>query len=234
MAYNKNKITSMELQATTPYDLTESGFKTGYPTSALFSYKHAGLDENGRPLWYTVDGRKVGNIENESPDVLIFSGQSEPKVNLGMENTFRYKGFSLNFMMVYYGGHKMRVRQYYEVNKMPFGPIDDYYIGSWTPENTETNVPGIGQYGTNVIRDLVNECSDIFVQPADFIKVRNIVFGYSLPHEFIKRLGINHLALSFQIDNPRTLWQKNDMKVDPETKSIRRQTSYIIGLNFNF
>ena len=234
MAYNKNKITSMELQATTPYDLTESGFKTGYPTSALFSYKHAGLDENGRPLWYTVDGRKVGNIENESPDVLIFSGQSEPKVNLGMENTFRYKGFSLNFMMVYYGGHKMRVRQYYEVNKMPFGPIDDYYIDSWTPENTETNVPGIGQYGTNVIRDLVNECSDIFVQPADFIKVRNIVFGYSLPHEFIKRLGINHLALSFQIDNPRTLWQKNDMKVDPETKSIRRQTSYIIGLNFNF
>ena len=234
MAYNKNKITYMEVQATTAYSLISSGFQIGYPTSAMFSYRHAGLDDQGQPLWWTADGRKTASITNESVNSVVYSGQADPKINAAMENTLRYKGFSLNFMMVYYGGHKMRVRQYNQTFTLPFGAVPDYYVNSWTPENKDTNVPGVGQYGAKSIQNQKNEMTDIYVQPADFLKIRNIVLGYDVPKGVIRHIGLNNLQVRFQIDNPRALWQKNDVKVDPETKGIRRPTSYIFGLNFNF
>ncbi|MBS7199073.1 MAG: SusC/RagA family TonB-linked outer membrane protein [Bacteroidales bacterium] len=234
-AYNKNKITSMEIQATSAHELVSSGFKTGYPTSALFSYRYAGLDDSGQPLWTTADGREIGlPIQNESINSLVYSGQSDPKVNMAMDNNIRYKGFSLNFMMVYYGGHKMRVRQYNQLFTLPFGAAADYYVNSWTPENTSTDVPGIGQYGAKSTQPGVNNNGDIFVQPADFIKIRTITLGYDVPHTMLRQVGLNNLQVRFQIDNLPAIWKKNDVKVDAETLGIRKQMSYILGLNFSF
>lgn len=96
-SYNKNRITNMELQAMRARELVSSGFKKGYPTSALFSYRYAGLnqegigerlDELGQPMYWTEDGRKVFSIDiqSESTGVLVYSGQSDPKVTLAMNN----------------------------------------------------------------------------------------------------------------------------------------------------
>ena len=244
-AYNKNKITYMEIQATSAWELVDSGFKVGYPTSALFSYRFSRLRpvdfdpttsaEIGQPLYWDADGREVDlDIQSASPSSLVYSGQSEPKGNIALENTLRYKGFSLNFMMVYYGGHKMRARQYYQTWTLPFGPAGDYYVDSWTPENTDTNVPGIGQYGTQSLQPAVNDNVDIFVRPADFIKIRNITFGYDVPRQILRPLGLSNLQVRFQIDNLPALWKKNKVDVDPETLGIRKQMSYVVGLNFNF
>ena len=191
-------------------------------------------EEVGQPLWWTSDGREVDDIQNASPSSLVYSGQSDPNVNVALDNTLRYKGFSLNFMLVYYGGHKMRVRQYYQMFDLPFGPLADFYTNSWTPENTDTNVPGIGQYGTSSLQPSMIENTDIFVQPANFIKIRNLTFGYDVPKEFIRQIGLNNLQLRFQVNNLPALWKKNNVKVDPETLGIRRQVTYVLGLNFNF
>ena len=241
LAYNKNEITNMEIQATSAWEVVESGFMTGYPTSALFSYRFAGLDQTGeitdmgQPLWWTADGRKIDVlIQSEDIDCLVYSGQSDPKVSMAMDNTLRYKNFSLNFMTVYYGGHKMRVRQYEQTFSLPYGAVADYYVNSWTPENTDTDVPGIGQYSSSAIQNLVNQAGDIFVRPADFIKIRNLTLGYMVPVSLTQRIGMNNLRVTFQLDNIPALWKKNDVGVDPETLGIREQMTYILGLNFNF
>jgi len=54
-----------------------------------------------------------------------------------------------------------------------------------------------------------------------------------LPEKFLKNLGINRVSLRFQIDNPKYLWVKNKVGVDPETLGIRNPSSYIFGLNIN-
>ena len=151
-----------------------------------------------------------------------------------MDNTLRYKNFSLNFMMVYYGGHKMRARSYDQTNVLPYGAAADYYVNSWTPENTDTDVLGIGQYSSSTIQNLVNQAGDIFVRPADFIKIRNLTLGYMVPVSLTQRIGMNNLCVTFQLDNIPALWKKNDVGVDPETLGIREQMTYILGLNFNF
>lgn len=245
-SYNKNKITNIELQTMRARELVSSGFKKGYPTSALFSYRYAGLnqegdgerqDELGQPMYWTEDGRKVFSIDiqTEPTGALVYSGQSDPKVTLAMNNSFHYKGFSLNFMMVYYGGHKMRCRQYAPVWRLnPIYPMADYYLDAWSPTNTDTDVPGIGEWCYTATTTSVYLDTDIFVQPADFLKIRNLTLGYDVPREVVHAIGLNNLQVRFQIDNLPVLWKKNKVGIDPETMGVRKQMSYVLGLNFNF
>jgi hypothetical protein len=239
-AYNKNEITYVEIQATRAMDLISSGLKTGYPVSALYSFQFAGIDEDGQPTWYGSDGGKLLTAQTTDIEALIYSGQTEPKVVMGLENQFRYKGVNLSVMMAYYGGHKMRVLAASPIsNVLLFAAIPSYFTNAWTPENTGTNVPGIGRYSPQRLGgESLN--SDIYVQPADFLKIRNIVLGYDLPTSFLSKIGLSRAALRFQVDNPKYLWVKNKVGADPETASanpdapVCRLTSYIFGLSFNF
>ena len=237
-SYNKNKITQVDIQATKAGDLIDSGLQKGYPVSALFSYRFAGMDDAGQPLFYKADGStdEYMKVYGDLIETAVYSGQTDPKVNIGMENRFSYKGISLNVLMVYYGGHKMRVLQAgpNAKDQIPFGLIRSWNIDSWTPENTDTHVPGFGQYGAPAVSANGTDNADIYVQSADFLKIRNIVLGYDLPKNLLSRIGIHNVAFRFQIDNPKYLWVKNNVHIDPETLSLRRETSYIFGLNFNF
>ena len=234
LASNKNEITKVDVKATKAHELISQKFREGYPVNALFSYRFAGVNEKGEATWYDADDNVVSSIQSADIDVLAFSGQTDPKRSMGMENHFAYKGFSLNVLMVYYGGHKMRVLQAVPTSKLPVRAMPSYYLDSWTPENPFTNVPGIGEYAAKLIVSGESTNSDVYVQPADFIKIRNIVIGYDMPRQFLSKIGLQDVALRFQIDNPKYLWVKNKVGIDPETKSIRRPTSYIFGLNFNF
>lgn len=242
-AYNKNEITSMEYQPSSVWDIVESGFKEGYPASSLFSFHYVGLDQTGvgtmqnwlgQPLYQLSDGRTDHYISRSDVNCIVYSGQSDPKINMAMDNTLRYKGFSLNFMMVYYGGHKMRVRQYQPLYGMGFGPLADYYLDSWSPTNTDTDVPGVGEWSYLSSTSVDYLYADNFVQPANFIKIRNITLGYSVPNRLARQIGLNNLRVTFQLDNIPALWKKNDVGVDSETLGIRNQMTYVLGLNFNF
>jgi len=233
-SYNKNKITSVENDATRAYELTSNPYVVGYPQSALWSYQFAGIDSEtnlGQTLWLDSDGIARHNAQGTGVSAMVYSGQSEPKTIMGLDNTWRYYGFSLSILMAYYGGHKMRCLQEVETFGMPFSSLASYFLNAWTPENP-TNTPGIGRYGSNSLGS-EPRYSDISVRSADFVKIRNIVLGYEFPKTMLRNLGINRLALRFQIDNPKYLWVKNSVHVDPETLGVRNPSAFIFGLNIN-
>ncbi len=240
-SYNKNNITSVENPATTAGALIGNPYKVGYPTSALWSYRFAGISdqegEKGSTLYYIENGNTSHSPESSGLEVLEYSGQSDPKVVMGMDNRFTWNGFSLNILMAYYGGHKMRaMAELDSFNASAFGQffpgtIPSYYLNAWTPENP-TDTPGIGQYGATSVGSTA-EYSDVSIHDADFLKIRNIVFGYELPENWLKGIGVNRVSLRFQIDNPKYLWAKNKVGIDPETLGIRSQSSYIFGINVN-
>ena len=136
--------------------------------------------------------------------------------------------------MAYYGGHKMRALAEEEVlkNSMPYKAMPSYFLNAWTLENP-TDTPGLGRYGSTGVGSEPTYGNNA-IHDADFLKIRNIVLGYSFPEKWLSRIGVNRLSLSFQIDNPKYLWVKNKVGVDPETLGIRSLTSYIFGLNVNF
>jgi TonB-linked SusC/RagA family outer membrane protein len=232
-SYNKNKITHVEIQATRAFELIDTPFKVGYPASALFSYRFAGIDDTGQPTWYTSEGNVDVWDLLMGIDAMEYSGQTDPKWVLGMENQFKYKRFSLNVLAVYYGGHKMRALQAEPMFEVSYGVIPAYFLNAWTPDNLDTNVPGIGRYGASSIGDETTY-TNIYVHPADFLKVRNIVLGYDLPKSTLAKLGLHDATVRVQLDNPKYLWVKNKVGVDPETGSLRTPSSWIFGINFNF
>lgn len=236
MSHNKNVITSVENPSTRAYQLTDNPYVEGYPSSALWSYRFAGISdqkgEKGQTLWYIEDGGKSHNASSKSTSIMEYSGQSEPKVIMGMDNSVRWNGFSFSILMAYYGGHMMRALAETETFGVPATAINNYFLNAWTPENP-TNTPGIGRYASTAVGSEPGY-SDISIHHADFLKIRNIVFGYDFPQQWIKHLGMNRLTLRFQIDNPKYLWVANSVHVDPETLGLRNPSSFIFGLNVNF
>ena len=236
MSHNKNVITSVENPSTRAYQLTDNPYVEGYPSSALWSYRFAGISdqkgEKGQTLWYIEDGGKSHNASSKSTSIMEYSGQSEPKVIMGMDNSVRWNGFSFSILMAYYGGHMMRALAETETFGVPATAINSYFLNAWTPENP-TNTPGIGRYASTAVGSEPGY-SDISIHHADFLKIRNIVFGYDFPQQWIKHLGMNRLTFRFQLDNPKYLWVANSVHVDPETLGLRNPSSFIFGLNVNF
>ncbi|MBQ7441151.1 MAG: hypothetical protein IJV52_06505, partial [Prevotella sp.] len=213
------------------------------PTCALWSYRFAGISSEagieGMTTYYIEPGEDGTPTTTTSPgarsiDVLVYSGQSEPKVVMGMDNSFRWKGLSLSILMAYYGGHKMRAIPFDETFAFSYFPVASYFLDEWDAEtNPNSDIPGVGRYASIAIGS-ETKFVDRSVYNASFLKIRNIVLGYDLPNEWIRHLGMNRVGIRFQIDNPKALWTANKVNVDPETLGLRTPSSFIFGLNVNF
>lgn len=247
-AFNKNKITNVENASTRAYELLSNPYVVGYPTSALWSWRFAGISdaqgEKGMTLWYVENDGKNHSASNASVEVMEYSGQTEPVVIAGFDNRFTWNGFSLSVLMAYYGGHVMRALIEDETFDVGSGQaVGSYFLNAWTPENP-TNTPGIGRYASQSLgREPSN--SDISVRNAAFLKIRNVVLGYELPENWARRIGASRVNLQFQVDNIPAVWTAfrpyktmpyydKSVRFDPETRGIPQRSSYIFGLHINF
>lgn len=253
IAYNKNKVTSVNHEATSgaealyPYTLHQ-----GYPARSLFSYKFAGMKEiNGIQYfgWEDKNGEVHYadiNTEEFTTDDVVYSGSLDPKVSMAFTPTLTWKGFTLSAMFTYYGGHVMRARyEDWTYDGGPYGynslsylaAVPASYLNYWTTLSDQ--YPANGYAGsTNVVGD--SQYLDANVVPADYLKLRNIVLGYDFPKSICKRLKVQSLRLRVQVNNLWT-WTRNKLDIDPEACNpitgesfLRTPRSYTMSLGVNF
>jgi hypothetical protein len=107
-------------------------------------------------------------------------------------------------------------------------------LNSWTPTNTNTDVPGAGQYYQVPISNQYYY-SDNLVRRADFLKIRNIVLAYDLPRQLAAKMRSSGLRFRFQVNDPKAIWtRQDDVHIDPETGGAPIPTSFVFGINANF
>lgn len=189
-----------------------------------------------------VDVNKDG-VLNDSDQGIIGCGQ--PTFNWGWNNTFNYKNFDLSFFVVGFHGfdiynatHQMGYNTVNGQNMAAVTPMRDF-LNRWTPTNTDTDVPGFVQGGTE------NKVfSSRFVENGSFIKMKSITLGYTLPETTCKTLGINNLRIYASIQNPFHITSYSGL--DPEATmgspliqgvdwgAYPNSRNYLIGLNFSF
>ncbi len=87
------------------------------------------------------------------------------------------------------------------------------YLDFWTGADTPYAEIANGYQGRNTIGDY--QYIDQAVVHADYIKVRNIVLGYTFPKQWTTHLGIQSLRLRVQMNNVAT-WVRNSQGIDPE------------------
>ncbi len=247
MSHNSNRITKIDEVSVTPVQLVQGGYKIGNPVNSLYSLQYKGLNSVGQPQFLKANG-ELTTVALTSNDLsaVQFSGGTDPKNNITLTNTVYYKGFSLNVLAVYYGGQYMRAIVPGIYSGASYASMPAYLADSWTPSNPNTLIPGFGQYapsqypGSAAVPANHLQYADAWVRAGDFIKIRNIVLGYQLPQQLTEKFGTKNVHLTFQINNIKAVWTKNDVGVDPETVNpltgsggARIPTSYVMGLNFN-
>lgn len=117
-------------------------------------------------------------------------------------------------------------------------PIRDY-LDRWTPQHTDTNVPGFVKGGTEA-----KVFSSRFVENGSFIKMKSITLGYTLPDATCRTLGINNLRIYASVQNPFHITSYSGL--DPEATlgsplvqgvdwaAYPNSRNYLLGLNFSF
>ena len=155
-----------------------------------------------------------GNIEYDATGApakgdLKPQGSALPKWTAGWNNEFKYKSLNVSFLFegkwgakIYSGtdyyGYKNGLHKATLVNRE----------GNFAPAGSSSTLEASGYYSM-----LVDNVSKTNVQSADFIKLRQIVLGYTFPSLFNN--VIKSLTISAVARNPLTLMRKTD-NIDPE------------------
>ena len=252
-SYSKDEEVELMLRGETAFE--------GQPIGTMYSYRFAGLsEENGFPLFYSKDGRKV-HIGEPHLMELVDCGSIFPKVTGGFDHQFTYKKrLSLGIGFYYnIGGVKRLPTVYDDVNDMfnPFHNVSREVMNRWKKPGDEniTSIPAI--YNKEIVSGFIqNEDltaivkgstdyiyptqlynnSDIQVATADFLRLRHISISYMFDRGLIKKYGLNNCVLRLQASNLHVFASDKWRGLDPESpnSSIPVLPVYNVGLSLSF
>jgi TonB-linked SusC/RagA family outer membrane protein len=217
LSYNVNKILEYNFNYTGTGQLATSGsiYKEGYPIDAQFSYRFAGLNSNGNATYYDKDGN-VSLGSNTKIDDLLFSGTLRPTYVTGITNSFNYHAFDLSFMIIAKFGNVLR--------KDAFGGSNyqnKHVAERWRAPGDElkTIYPRLTQ---GLSGDMAFfPFSDMLVESANYMKLRDVTLSYDLNKNVVRHLGISGAKLYLQGRNLLLITANSD-KRDPETSEMNQ------------
>jgi len=249
-SYNKNEIADNRFQPNSSTYSSLSGTNVvGYPTSALWVYRFAGLDKTGMTQVYAGD-KTTKLAPSQSPtsiDALYYAGTTTAPYYGSLSQTFRFKQFTLFALGTYSFGSVFR-RPTISTYTSSRQPLVQYDLNKdidkrWRVAGDEanTNVPGIaGVYApVSLFRYAF---SDINVLSGSYIRLREVSLSYGMPAAIAKRILAKNIDFTFTVRNPGLLWTKNKEKIDPDiipylssnTLALPPAASYNVALGINF
>lgn len=186
-----------------------------------------------------VDLNNDGQINNDDRTIL---GSPHPDFTYGLNASFSYKGFDFTaFILGVTGG------QIYNADRMqgidPTYPFNMYAetANRWNGAGTSNTIPRMTTRRNNTN----HRTSDLFLEDADFLRLKNLTIGYSLPTVVSKKIGIERLRFYATGQNVFTL--TNYSGIDPELGIVNgnlqfnvdyaqypQAQTWIFGLTANF
>lgn len=185
--------------------------KVGGPIGQFFVLKSVGVDDNGKWLVESKDG-KVIPISQSSDDDRQYYGNGIPKYLLGWNNSFKIQNFDFEVNIRGAFGHDVlnMQRMYYE------NPVNKAYNALKTAYDPK--------YGKTLNSDLVY-VSD-YIEKADYVKIDNVTLGYTFSDKLIK--GIRNLRIYVSALNLFTITKYKGL--DPEAVSYTGDFSFAPGI----
>jgi TonB-dependent starch-binding outer membrane protein SusC len=210
-ARNKNKITELpggEFADGANYR------KVGLDYQSWYVRQWAGVDPaNGQPLWYK-DATKTTTTSNYGEAERIIYSSASPKFFGQFNNTFTYKGFSLDFQLYYNFGNTVR-------DQWAFYTYDGVSVTAnkfrrnlerWQKPGDITDVPA---YVYN-LQNSSSSFSTRLLYKGDFIRLRNVSIAYNLPRNVLTKLGLGMATFYVRGFNLFTKTFDDRLTFDPE------------------
>ena len=208
------------------YDGFSSGsyyYSEGLSAYSYMTHKFAGLDENGKSLWYKTvykkgdDGKYIYEDENETIKVFdhiettdnyseaddYIVGDIMPRVYGGFGTSLEWKGLDLGVNFAYQLGGKVYDSTYASLMGNSAGrAMHEDLLNAWTPANTDSDIPR-WQYNDTYM----NGGSDRFLISANYLSLQNITLGYTLPKQWTKKLHIEKIRI-YGVADTVWVWSK--------------------------
>jgi TonB-linked SusC/RagA family outer membrane protein len=220
--------------------------RVGLPIGAFYGYKTDGVFQSQAELnaYPHLSGAQVGDLRfvDVNGDRKIdardrtYIGSPIPTFIFGCSINFEYKGIDLAIDIQGQTGNKIfnakaivRPDQYnYESN----------VLNAWTGPGTSNTEPIASSGGNNYLP------SDHFVQDGSFIRIRDLILGYTIPQKATQKAYIQKLRIYLKADNILT-WTKytgytpeigsaSVLSNGVDYGSYPTTSIYSIGLNLNF
>lgn len=160
-----------------------------------------------------------------------------PRIQYGLSAGFDWKGF--DFSMLWQGAAQFSAYFAYGAvwEFMDGGNVQEMHLNRFNPEDPSTwdtaTYPRLhnGNFPNN------HRKSDFWLKKGDYLRLKNLELGYTLPKNALKKVGITRLRVFLSGTNLLTFdYVKN---FDPETEQERgynypQMSQYTLGFNFQF
>jgi TonB-linked SusC/RagA family outer membrane protein len=193
--------------------------RKGENVSSFYLKEYAGVDPaNGDALYFkntiNADGSLDRTTTNDYSEAQrVISGNPFPELMMGLTNTFNYKNFDLSF--TFQGEWGASIYNAAGVYQSTAGAYWDNQtldqMDRWQKPGDITNVPQARLNAANGTGD-----STRYLEEADFIRLRNLNFGYSLPKSVLNETGLGKIRFYITGVNLLTFTKYNGS--DPEAR----------------
>ncbi len=200
--------------------------KVGNEAGAYFLVESDGIFQNQAEIdAHSVDGKliqkdaKPGDMRfkdrngdgkiDEDDEINAGTGMAKFEYSLNLSGD--YKNFDMTIFLQGVGGNKIYDGNAYELMGMDANRnFSSDALNAWTPENTNTNIPRavFGDKNQN------NRASTRFLHKGDYLRIKTIQLGYTLPDTVLEKLQIDKVRLYVSGQNLFTI--TNYPGLDPE------------------
>ncbi len=172
------------------------------------------LDERGNPI---IIGRELTEVANEAntKDHKAIFGKGMPGFFGSVSTGIRSHGFDFSMMLYYSLGSKMVDVSMSELTKYSFEGYAFYQeaLKRWSPENTNTYIARLSDYN---YQQRYLPSSTQWLISGDYLRLRNLVVGYTLPQHLSKSVGMRKIRVYFNGSNLLTFGPAVKKHRDPE------------------
>ena len=214
-ARNTNKVTKLLSQSdvSTLVSSSSGAAREGYPLASVFSIPFYKLSSEGFPLFYNSKGQierdHINFSATEDLDYLKYSGTLTPTDQGGLNNSFRIGSFTLSAYILYSFGSIKRLPAEFSTTYYDYEVLGHEFNRRWKAPGDEehTNVPSIptadqrNRYPNLSQAYTTYDYSDVRIARCDYIQLRDVSLGYSIPKSLLTKSFLSSVDLKLQASN---------------------------------
>ncbi|MDR0940033.1 MAG: TonB-dependent receptor [Mediterranea sp.] len=238
-AVNKNKVE--KLSTDNPIEGTYQITEVGYPIGQFKMKEYAGVDpQTGAAMWYkNATGDET--TTNYNAATKRYLGSPLPDFAGSFNTTLKWKGIDFGLQLNYSLGGKIygNSLRYREQTGTSFYQNYSRYVydNHWRQPGDITDVPRVTTTATNA-----DKASSRFLMDADYLKIRSISIGYSLPKEVLEKVFIQNCRFFANLENLYTVSASNYRGFDPSSVGASGEQwfnypqprTFMFGVNLGF
>ncbi len=193
-------------------------------TTTEVQYNHAATPAM---RWTLVSTGEVTGAPSLANSGVVY-GPTMPSFFGGLSNKFRYNNFDLELFFQYSGGNYIYNGSQAGLRDMRNWNNSTDVLDRWTEQNKDGTIPKV-VFGDNVSNGSLIPISEN-IQKGDFVRLRNVMFGFKIPNQLVRKLNIANIRAYAQIQNALLFTKYKGS--DPEISS-NGDTNVGIGIDRN-